>query len=107
MSVGQPRRTGHHQSAIEGNVKRDAASGSTGNRLRRASGLGPARPRSTGGARAIATPGEATHPDEDGRTVNFDWPFARIDYILVREARVVSCERWLDSPVQEVGERPL
>ena len=53
---------------------------------------------------------EARHPDERGETVNFaaheDWPFRRIDYILVRCGEhggptlpITRCERWMDRPV--------
>ena len=56
---------------------------------------------------------EAKHREEPGDTVNFgnheDWPFRRIDYILVRCGihggpllPIVSCDRWLDQPVDGV-----
>ena len=60
---------------------------------------------------------EARHPDELGETftprnslvADQDWPFRRIDYILVRcglhggpTLQIERCERWLDEPVNGV-----
>lgn len=60
---------------------------------------------------------EATHPGEAGETFTprnalvpvADWPFGRIDYILVRcgvhegpTLRIARCDRWLDQPVEGV-----
>jgi endonuclease/exonuclease/phosphatase family metal-dependent hydrolase len=60
---------------------------------------------------------EAKHPGARGETftplnplvADPDWPFGRIDYILVRGAvhggptlQIERCERWLDQPVDGV-----
>jgi endonuclease/exonuclease/phosphatase family metal-dependent hydrolase len=60
---------------------------------------------------------KSAHPKEDGETftpanplvADWDWPFRRIDYILVRcgehggpTLKIVSCSRWLDEPVNGV-----
>jgi endonuclease/exonuclease/phosphatase family metal-dependent hydrolase len=54
---------------------------------------------------------EARHRDESGETINFsqhekDWPFKRIDYVLIRcglhggpTLRIDRCERWADQAV--------
>jgi endonuclease/exonuclease/phosphatase family metal-dependent hydrolase len=59
----------------------------------------------------------SAHPEEDGETftpinplvVDWDWPFRRIDYILVGcgehggpTLKIVRCSRWLDEPVNGV-----
>jgi endonuclease/exonuclease/phosphatase family metal-dependent hydrolase len=57
---------------------------------------------------------ETRHPGEVGETINFgvhekDWPFKRIDYVLVRcgvhggpTLKIERCERWADQPVDGV-----
>jgi endonuclease/exonuclease/phosphatase family metal-dependent hydrolase len=57
---------------------------------------------------------EARHPRQVGETINFgvheqDWPFKRIDYVLVRcgihggpMLKIERCDRWADEPLDGV-----
>jgi endonuclease/exonuclease/phosphatase family metal-dependent hydrolase len=53
--------------------------------------------------------GETFTPDENPLVADLDWPFRRIDYILVRCGvhggpllPIANCDRWLDDPVDGV-----